>query len=159
MRRSRIDEGRNDPNIIGAQQMKWQAINGTGLTFHGVERTSEERVTFTIWFSILWVAIFPLSSYSALYNPVGQEKVAPASYEFTDIQKVPHNTQRLVRTLLTNWCVAVVAFTPMIISMKQMRQGAIPPIELVCIIASCAWPTLVLHISQKQRHKKLLGKS
>ena len=139
--------------------MNWQAINGTGLTLHGVERTMEERVTFTIWFSILWVPIFPIASYSALYNPVGQEKTAPASYKFTDIQKIPHEARRLVNTLITNWCVAVVAFTPMLICMKNMRQGAVPPLEIAFIIASCSWPVLLLDISKKQRHKKMVGKS
>ena len=49
---------------------------GIGINAYAIERKPDGRVEFTCWFTIFWIPVFPLSSWSAVYaDPLSPDDI------------------------------------------------------------------------------------
>ena len=83
---------------IGRRAMSWFSVYGTGATIFGVERAAEGRVEFTVWLSLFWTPLIPISSWSAIH--AGETIGAFERNYFADLVRIPHDGRRLRRTFL-----------------------------------------------------------
>ncbi len=138
--------------------MGWFAVNGTGLTLHGAERVEGGRVRFTIWFSVVWVPLIPITSYTAVYRGENTGAIPGESHGFSDVQKIPHDAGRLIRTLAVSWAVALLAVAPALYMIFRTSGRAATDMEMAFVFAACFWVVGVLVWSEKNRKKALEGK-
>ena len=138
--------------------MSWYSVYGTGVTIHGVERTDDGRVEFTSWVSVFYLPLVPLSTYSGLY--AGERLSGEGeSHRFADLRRVPHDWGRIRQTFARGLLAAVVAVAPAWVMIAKTNGRAATNAEMVLVLASAAWPAVLILWLHHVRRKKLLGAS
>lgn len=112
--------------------MSWFSAYGTGATFFDVEPEPEGRVRFTVWLSVFWVPIVPLSSWSAIY--LGETIAATEKNYFQDLVRVPHDRWRLLRTFVLAMLSLLVTIGPLAFMMRRTTGRGATPTEAILML-------------------------
>ena len=138
--------------------MSWYSVYGTGVTIHGVEPADDRRVEFTSWLSVFWVPLVPLATYSAHY--AGERFSGEGeSHRFADLRRISHDWGRIVQTFARGMLAALVAVAPASVMIAKTNGRAATNAEMVLVLASAAWPAVLILWLHHLRRKKLLGAS
>jgi hypothetical protein len=135
--------------------MKWFSAYGTDATMFDVEPEPKGKIRFTVWLSIFWMPIIPLSSWSAIY--LGESIAATESDYFKDLVRMPHQRNRLMRTWLLAVFGLVATVGPLSLMTFRTNGRGATPAEMVVVFALTGWTVGLLIFLEDQRKKKLSG--
>src|SRR6185295_1886226 len=111
--------------------MSWYSAYGTGATLHGIVRMPDDRVEFTVWLSLFWMPLVPISSWSALYAGESVGAIPGESHLFTDLRRIPHNGPRLARTFLGAVLLVFAAVAPVAVMIERTEGRAATTLEMI----------------------------
>jgi hypothetical protein len=137
--------------------MNWYSINGTGATIHDVVRTPEGRVEFTVWLSVFWIPLVPISSWSAVHLGDSTDAFFHDGDSFTDLIRREHDWAGLIQTFARGIATLIICVAPAAFMIARTHGRAATPLEMVFVFASAAWPVLVIIGLERYRKKKLRG--
>jgi heme/copper-type cytochrome/quinol oxidase subunit 4 len=137
--------------------MNWYSAYGTGATLQGVEPAPDGRVEFTVWLSVFWVPLIPVSSWSAVYAGGSIGGSAGVAHGFADLQKIAHNPTRLARTFVGALVVVIAAVTPSWVMIERTNGRAATTLEMVFVFASVIWAAGLIFFFEYRRRKRLRG--
>ena len=131
---------------------------GIGVRAYAIKRKLDGRVEFTLWPTILFIPLFPRSSWSAIYGgPVQPDGLKEDGHRFDDA--IP-----IQRDLISHLCTATAALTalavavaPIAFLIHRTTGRAATPIEMTLVFASCAWPVVMVLLGEQRRRKLLNG--
>lgn len=135
--------------------MGWISVCGTGATIHDV-RFERERALFTTWLSLFWVPLIPVRSWSAIWlchRPA--DGLRQGSEVFIDLRRTPHEPLRLLKTFGAGLLGACVALGPMAFMIARVTDRAATTGEVVVVLATAAWPMVVLTWVERMRRSRL----
>jgi len=138
---------------IGRRAMSWFSVYGTGATIFSVERAAEGRVEFTVWLSLFWTPLIPISSWSAIH--AGETIGAFQRNYFADLVRIPHDGRRLRRTflgMLLGWLSTV---GPLAIVISRTNGRAATTAEIIVAFALTFWTAGLLIYLDHSRKRKL----
>jgi hypothetical protein len=138
--------------------MNWYSAYGTGATLQGVEPTPDGRVEFTVWLSVFWVPLIPVSSWSAVYAGESIGGVPGETHGFADLQRIDHKPRRLARTFLGALLLVFATLTPLWVMIERTNGRAATPQEMVLIFALVFWAAGLIIFFAYYRRKKLRGR-
>jgi len=138
---------------------------GTGTTIYGIQRAPDRRIQFTVWLTILWVPIVPISSWSGFYSAhVGWIRYKEAEdlgrFEegsFVDLVQQPHDWARMARTFLYAWLLVSIAGAPSAYMIWRTHGRGATNLELPFVLASAAWPLILVVWTNRVKRRKLQG--
>jgi len=137
--------------------MSWFSAYGTGATLHGIDRTADGRVRFTVWLSVFWMPLVPVSSWSAVYAGESEEWSPDESHHFVDLVRVPHDWRRLVRTFGGAVLVVVAAVAPTAVMIEWTSGRAATTFEMILVFAFIIWAAGLILYFENDRRKRLRG--
>jgi len=137
--------------------MNWYSAYGTGATIQGVEPTPDGRVEFTVWLSVLWVPLIPVTSWSAVYAVESIGEVPGESHRFADLRRIAHSPRRLARTFLGALLLVFATVTPLWVMIERTNGRAATTLEMVVIFALVLWAAGLVIFFEYYRLKKLRG--
>jgi hypothetical protein len=135
--------------------MNWYSINGTGATIHDIVRTPEGRVEFTVWLSLLWIPLVPISSWSAVHIGDSNDAFFYDGANFSDLVRRKHDWAGLIQTFARGMATLLVCVAPATYMIFRTQGRAATPLEMVFVFASAAWPVLVIIGLERYRKNKL----
>jgi hypothetical protein len=135
--------------------MNWYSAYGTGATLYGIVRRPDERVEFTVWLSLLWMPLIPLSSWSARYVGEGIPAIPGESHWFSDLQRVPHNSARMAKTFLGAILLVAAALVPIAVIIERTNGRAATSLEMIILFACVLWAAGLPISVEVNRGKKL----
>jgi len=139
--------------------MWWVSIYGSGLTIHGVERTPDDRVEFTVWLSIFYIPLIPITSWSGLYDgEIPTDGITDGGPKFVNLVRRPHDWVAIVQTFARGMLMLAIAIAPAAYMMWRVRGRGANNVEMVFVFASAAWPVLLIIATDRYRKNKALGK-
>jgi hypothetical protein len=139
--------------------MNWYSAYGTGATLHGIVRRPDERVEFTVWLSLFWMPLVPLSSWSAHYVGESVGAVPGESHWFRDLQRIPHDRVRLAKTFLSALLLVAAALVPIAVMIERTNGRAATPLEMVIVFACTLWAAgLPISVEVNRGRKLRTGK-
>jgi hypothetical protein len=138
--------------------MSWYSVYGTGANLYAIERTPDDRVEFTVWLSVLWMPIIPISSWSAVYAGETIEAIPGESHAFADLRRIPHKGSRLVRTFLGALALLIAALAPMAFMIERTEGRAATTLEMVIIFGLTFFAAGLIIYFEIRRGQKLKGR-
>jgi hypothetical protein len=136
--------------------MGWFSFCGTGFTLHGIRPAPGGRVAFTVWLSVCWLPLIPVSSWTGRY--AGE---VLAGYPFVeeaylaDRTRIPHEWGRLARTFAGGIVILVVAFAPAAAMLILVEGRAASPLEAALLLITAAWPALVVLGAESLKRRRM----
>jgi hypothetical protein len=137
--------------------MNWYSAYGTGATLQGVEPTPDGRVEFTVWLSVFWVPLIPVSSWSAVYAGESIGGSAGVAHGFADLRRIGHNPRRLAWTFVGALLVVIAAVTPSWVMIERTNGRAATPVEMFLVFACVLWAAGLIFFFEYRRRKQLRG--
>ena len=137
--------------------MSWFSVYGTGATLHGIDRTPEGRVKFTVWLSVFWMPLIPISSWSAVYAGESTEWSPDETHCFIDLVRVPHDWRRLGRTFGGAILVVFAALAPTAVMIERTDGRAATTFEMILVLAFVGWAAGLILYFEYRRRKRLRG--
>src|SRR5690348_4175032 len=113
--------------------MSWYSAYGTGANLYGIERMPDGRVEFTVWLSVFWMPLIPISSWSAVYAGETIGAIPGESHAFVDLRRIPHKGSRLARTFFGALALLVLALAPIGVMIERTNGRAATTVEMVII--------------------------
>ena len=145
-------------NQIG-RIMPWYSMYGTGATIHGIEHDLDGRVEFTVWLSVLWIPLVPISSWSARYaGELPPDGLRGEGHAFVDLAPIPHDWLRIIGTVARSICCALVAVAPTAYMLVRTNGRGATSVEMVIVFASALWCIGLIFYMEHLRKKKLQGR-
>ncbi len=139
--------------------MSWYSIYGTGATIHNVQHADGDRVEFTSWFSVIWIPLIPLRSWSAIYlGETLPNGITDEGHLFADLRRIPHNGRGLLQTFSCGLIVTTIAIAPEAVLIYCIDGRAATPIEMVLAFAFAIWVMALILLPQKRRKDRLVKK-
>lgn len=138
--------------------MKWYSLYGTGTTIHSIERTDDGRTEFTVWLSMFWVPLAPITSWSGVYaGELPANGLWSDRHCFSDLVRILHNWRRIGRTLVLAVAVTVAALAPIAYMLFRINGRGATNLEMVFVFAFTAWPVVLVVAMEKARTRQLQG--
>lgn len=138
--------------------MSWRSIYGTGATIHDIDRTADDRVEFTVWLTVFWIPLIPVSSWSAIYTGEAiPDGVTDDGYCFRELRRIPHDWTRLIQTFACGMILGVAAVAPVGYMIARIDGRAATAVEWIFLYASASWPVLLIVLCEKRRRNRLRG--
>ena len=137
--------------------MKTFSYYGVGTKVHAIERRPDGRVEFTLWFTIFFIPIFPLSSWSAVYRGEFHDAVREDGHYFTDLVRIDRGLLCHVQTFTRSILVLALAIAPAAYVIHRTSGRAATNVEMVFVFASAGWPVLLVLLFERHRRKLLRG--
>ena len=132
---------------------------GIGLKVHAIERRPDGRVEFTLWFTIFFIPVFPLSSWSGLYGGEFHDAIREDGHYFTNLIRIDRGLLCHVQTFTRSLLVLALAIAPSAYVIHRTTGRAATTFEMVLVFASALWPVLLIILLERQRRKLLRGQS
>jgi hypothetical protein len=142
--------------MLVVDTMYWRAYRGTGLTIHDIRPGIEGRVEFTVWFSLFWIPLFPISSWSAVC--LGEKKsdgIFDDTAVFAELIRLPHEWVGILQTFARGLFLLAVALAPPTYMIYRVQGRAANHVEMLFVFASAIWPVAIIIVSEKTRQAKL----
>ncbi|MHC4648993.1 MAG: hypothetical protein ACYTBJ_26360 [Planctomycetota bacterium] len=129
------------------------SILGTGLRIYGIKRFDDDRVRFTLWISILFLPLIPISTWSATYiAPAPCHLPTDEQHFFCNLIRLTHDYAGYLRTCAAGILAYLAAICPTAIMILITRGRAATKVELVFVLASAIWPVIMLiHFLEKRK--------
>jgi len=137
--------------------MKTFSHYGVGVKVHAIERRPDGRVEFTLWFTIFFIPIFPLSSWSAVYRGEFQDAIREDGHYFTDLVRIERGLLCHLQTFTLSLLVLALATAPTAYLIHRTMGRAASTLEMVLVLASAVWPVLLIVLIERRRRKLLRG--
>ncbi len=137
--------------------MKTFSHYGFGVQVHGIERRPNGRVEFTLWFTVFWIPIFPLFSWSGRYAGGFHDYLREHGHAFTDLVRIQRDPLCYIQTFTRCILIVGLAIAPAGMLIHRTTGRAATPMEVVLVFASAAWPVLLILLIERQRRKLLKG--
>ena len=138
--------------------MKTFSHYGVGVKVHAIERRPDGRVEFTLWFTIFFIPVFPLSSWSARYCGEFHAPLNEDGHSFTDLVRIQRGLLCHVRVFTRSLLVLALAIAPMAWLIHCTTGRAATSLEMVLVFASAVWPVLLVVLIERRRRQLLQGK-
>lgn len=140
--------------------MKTFSHYGVGIKVHGIEHRSDGRVEFTLWFTMFWIPVVPLSSWSAHYaGELPPDGIREDGHCFNDPVRIRRDPLCHIRTFARSMLVLALAAAPTAILIHRTTGRAATPVEMVFVFAAAVWPVLLILFMERQRRRLLRGAS
>jgi len=129
------------------------SVLGTGLRMYGIKRIDDDRVRFTLWISILFLPLIPISTWSATYiAPAPCHLPTDERHFFCNLIRLRHDHAGYLRTFAAGILAYLTAICPTAIMILITRGRAATKVELVFVLASAIWPVIMLiHFLEEQK--------
>lgn len=137
--------------------MKTFSHYGVGVKVHAIEPQSDGRVAFTLWFTVCFIPLIPLSSWSALYAGEFDGPIQEDGHAFTDLVRIERGLACHVRTWLNSIVILWLAISPAGYLIYRTNGRAATDLELVLVFASAAWPVVLVLFLESRRRQLLRG--
>jgi hypothetical protein len=137
--------------------MSWYSAYGTGANLYGIVRTPDARVEFTVWLSVFWMPLVPISSWSAVYAGESLPVVPGEGHAFADLRRIPHDAGRLIRTFLGALALLLAVIIPIGVMIERTDGRAATTFEMVIIFALILFASGLIIFFEFRRRKKLQG--
>ena len=131
---------------------------GTGVKVHAIERQPDGRVEFTLWFTLFFIPVFPLSSWSGLYGGEFHDAIREDGYYFEDLVRIHRGLLCHAQTFTRSLLVLGLAIAPATCLIHRTTGRAATAFEMVLVFASALWPVLLIILLERHRRKLLVGK-
>jgi|SRR6185369_5583875 len=132
---------------------------GVGIKVFAIERRPNGRVEFTLWATVFFLPVWPLSSWSAVYaGPVRPDGIKEDGHRFDNPVRIQRDFMSFTRTLTKAALVLVVAIAPITYFIFNTSSEGGTVMEMVLVFAACAWPVVVVTLIEHRRRKLLLEK-
>jgi hypothetical protein len=128
---------------------------GIGVKVHAIERRADGRVEFTLWFTVFFIPIIPLSSWSGVYRGEFHDAIREDGHYFTDLVRIERGLLCHVQTFMRSLLVLALAIAPAAYLIHRTSGRAATTLEMVLVFASDAWPVLLVILIERQRRKLL----
>lgn len=129
---------------------------GAGVKVHAIEQRPDGKVEFTLWFTVFWIPIIPLSSWAALYaGELTPDGIREDGHSFRDVVRVKRDTIRYVQTFAYSILTLGFAVAPAAILIERTNGRAATSIEMVFLFASAAWPVVIILLIERHRRRLL----
>jgi len=132
---------------------------GIGIKVHAIERRPDGRVEFTLWFTVFWIPLIPLSSWSARYRGEFDDAIREDGHYFEDLVRIQRDALCYVQTLTRSVLMLALAIAPAAILIHRTMGRAATPVEMILVFASAVWPVLLILSIERQRRRLLRGPS
>lgn len=130
---------------------------GIGTKVHAIERQQDGRVEFTLWFTVLFLPVFPLSSWSAAYRGEFHDAIREDGHYFTDLVRIHRKFLCHAETFARSLLVLVLAIAPAAYLIDRTTGRAATTLEMVLVFASACWPVFLVLLIERRRRKRLRG--
>jgi len=138
--------------------MKAFSHYGVGVKVHAIERRPDGRVEFTLWFTLFFIPVFPLSSWSALYCGEFHDPLHEDGHSFTDLVRIQRGLLCHVQVFTRSLLVLALAIAPMAWLIHRTTGRAATSWEMVLVFVSAVWPVLLVVLIERRRRQLLRGK-
>ena len=135
--------------------MKAFSHYGTGVKVHAIERRSDGWVEFTLWFTVFFLPLFPLSSWSGVYTGDFHDYVREDGHSFTDLVRIDRGLLCHVQTFTRSLLILFLAVAPAVALIHRTRGRAATNFEMILVFASAAWPVVLILLIERHRRKLL----
>src|SRR5262245_60679021 len=135
--------------------MNWFSVYGTGAMLYGIVQRPDGRMEFTVWLSVLWIPLVPLSSWSARYVGEAVQAIPGESHWFADLQRIPHNRGRQAKTFLSALLLVAAAIAPIWVMIERTNGRAATTVEMIIVLACTVWAAGLPISVEINRGKKL----
>jgi hypothetical protein len=139
--------------------MRTFSNHGIGVKVHAIRRRPDGRVEFTLWFTVLWIPLIPLSSWSGVYRGQFHDAIREDGHYFENLVRIRRDVFIHLQTFLRSMFVLILAIAPAAVMIERTTGRAATPAEMVLVFASAAWPVLLVILIERQRRKLLRGPS
>lgn len=131
---------------------------GVGITAFDIERKPSGRVEFTLWATVFFLPVWPLSSWSAAYGgPVRPDGIKEDGHRFDDALRIQRDFISYAQTFTSAILVLSIAVAPITYFIFRTNHRAATDGEMVLVFASCVWPVVVVNLVERRRRKLLTG--
>jgi hypothetical protein len=131
---------------------------GLGIKAFAVERKPNGRVDFTLWATVFFLPVWPLSSWSAVYaGAVRPDGIKEDGHRFDDEVPIERDLLSCVRTLTAAMVVLAIAIAPAAYFILRTTGRAATNVEMVLVFAACVWPVVVVNLVERRRRRILTG--
>jgi hypothetical protein len=130
---------------------------GIGVKVHAIERLPDDRVAFTLWFTVFFIPLFPPSSWSAMYDGEFHHALNEDGHAFTDLVRIRRGLLCHLQTFTFSLLVLALFIAPAGYLILRTTGRAATPVEMVLVFASCVWPVVVVTLLEQRRRKLLRG--
>lgn len=129
------------------------SILGTGLSIYALERCENGLVRFSLWISVLFLPLIPISTWTGKYIAPGKcHMLFDEQYFFCNLTRVGHDYGGYLKTFSAGISAYAIAILPtaIMIIITEKRGGT--KVELVFVFAFALWPLIMLnHLLEKRR--------
>jgi hypothetical protein len=140
---------------VGSLKTNWFSVYGTGAMLYGIVQRPDGRVEFTVWLSLFWMPLVPLSSWSARYVGEAVQAIPGESHWFADLERIPHNGVRLAKTFLGALLLVAAAVAPIAMMIERTNGRAATTAEMIIVLACTVWAAGLPISVELNRGKKL----
>ena len=137
--------------------MKTFSHYGVGVKVHAIERRPDGRVEFTLWLTVFWIPVVPLSSWSAVYRADFHDAIRVDGQCFQDPVRIERGALCHIQTFTRSILTLALAIAPAAILIYRTSGRAATPVEMIFVFASAAWPVLLVILIERHRRKLLKG--
>jgi hypothetical protein len=129
---------------------------GVGIKVYAIERKPNGRVEFTLWFTFLFVPVFPLSSWSAIYaGPIAPDAIKEDGHRFSDAIRIQRDVTCYLQTITATIMVLAVAIAPTAYLIYRTNHRAATSVEMIFVFAACLWAFVIITLVERHRRKLL----
>ncbi len=133
---------------------------GIGVKAFAIERKPNGRVEFTLWMTVFFLPVWPLSSWSAIYaGSVRPDGIKEDGHRFDDATHIERDFISYVQTVTASILVLAIAIAPIAYFIFRTTGRAATSIEIILVFASCVWPVVVVSLVERRRRALLTAGS
>jgi hypothetical protein len=131
---------------------------GIGVKVHDIEKRPDGTVEFTLWFTVFWIPVVPLSSWSGEYSSeVAPDGIREDGHSFRNLERIQRDSLCYLRTFSRSVLVLALAIAPAAYMIHRTSGRAAPSVEIIFVFASALWPVLLILLLEKHRRNLLKG--
>ncbi len=131
---------------------------GVGTKVYAIERKPDGKVEFTLWGTIFWIPVFPLSSWSAIYaGPLRPDGIKEDGHRFYNEVRVERDALSSIQTVALSILILGLAIAPIGYFIFSTNGRGATSMEMIFVFAACVWPVVVINLVERHRTKLLKG--
>ena len=131
---------------------------GVGIKTYAIERKPDGRVEFTLWFTVFWIPVWPLSSWSGVYaGPIHHDGIKEDGHRFTDTVRIHRDALCYIQTVTLSLLLLALAIGPIGWLIFRTSGRSATPMEMILVYAACVWPVALVILIERRRTRLLKG--